>query len=340
MIIGPTPAFGWNSIYKGARNFLAMANATTNAAGVVTSELGYRISEDGKHWRRAAVGGDLAAYTSSAGKGAFSASKMIAHGDKAIVVGRVWESASVSKGAIFESSEGLGFRRRVLPNPAITEIVDIASDGATILALGSGVGISYFIASHDDGVTWQNVPMTDQGGNVPQAVMKAGAYWFAIADGVRWTTDLAADSWSRHSPGFSVQELAFDGTHIYAFGNFGIVRAALSNLSSWSHVVTDTGGGFDTCRAGAGTLIAARVSQEFRRSIDGTNWPVRGNYPQKPTQSQRVWEAFKVEDEWFAYLSGGGVAVSADDGLTWAAIGDNGLIEANYPAVCHVGWDE
>lgn len=340
MIIGPNPAFGWNAIYKGARNFLAMANATASVGGVVTSDLGYRISEDGKDWRRASVGGDLAAYTSSAGAGAFTANKMIKHGGKAFVAGRIWQGPSASKGAIFETSDGLGYRRCDIPGSAITEIVDIASDGTTILALGSGVGTSYFIASHDDGVTWENVPMSDQGGNVPQAVIKAGAYWFAIADSIRWTTNLAADNWSRHSPGFSVQELVFDGTHIYSFGNFGIVRAALSNLSSWTQVVTDTGGGFDTCRAGLGTLIAARASQEFRRSTDGSNWPVRGNYPQKPMQSQRLWEAFTVGDDWFAYLSAGGVAVSDDNGLTWEAVSDNGLIDANYPAVCHVGWDE
>ena len=52
-----------------------------------------------------------------------------------------------------------------------------------------------------------------------------------------------------------------------------------------------------------------------------------------------MWEAFKVGSRWYAYMGGGDVAYSDDGGLAWVAVDGSGLVNGNYRAVCHVGWN-
>ncbi|MEO3387896.1 hypothetical protein [Mesorhizobium sp. CAU 1741] len=106
-LLGPNPFLGWNAVFKGAINHVAMAVDVVTAGAHKTSNLHYRIAGNGLIWHEALIKGDLAAYTTSnGGPGAFECFGIVRFDGAWYAHGAIWTSSTANTGAIFRTTDG------------------------------------------------------------------------------------------------------------------------------------------------------------------------------------------------------------------------------------------
>lgn len=204
MIINPFPMLGWNSVYKGEINHVAMAVDITTAGGHKTSNLHYRVAPDGLQWHDVPIRGDLAAYTkSSGGPGAFEPKGILRFGSAWYVFGGIWTSATVNQGGVFRSEDGRTWNRVTISYDTVTPTAGFghyeygSASASHIVLLKPMGGIAY----SSDGETWagrsdvvgwssasgpalaaRGIAATSGGVTVIGTVAEGGAYRFKTAD--------------------------------------------------------------------------------------------------------------------------------------------------------------
>lgn len=358
MIINPTLAMGWNSVFKADVNHLAMSAIAVQAGGHASVDIRVALSNDGVKWAPQKVYGDLSAFTkSSGGPGAFELFGLLRVANAWWAYGAIWKSSGQNEGALFRSLDGWEWTRVLtgfessgtVPSYRHFEYGDARGN---VICLLKGTG--QFVYSTDGGVSWaQRTDIvgysTEFGASVAGrsvAITSSGIAVIGSTDAtggrVKTATTPSATFTDHGKPwGSKTPLLVVRGNIVLGFSvhnpSLGAVRAACAPEDNIAQSWADAGL--------AESLSVNRAFYALGRWYAGSNQGWRSSTGAAGVPGVGGWEA--VTPPWsgaaalnsgyerdgmaFAHYGLGQLAVS-EDGEAWDVIESSGLEPVRYLA--------
>lgn len=360
MIINPSVFLGWNGVFKGEVNHLALSAPVVSAGGAFTTDIRLAVSSDGKIWFPQSVRGGLEQYVkSSGGSGAFELRGLFRAAGAWWAYGAIRKSGGASEGALFRAVDGMEWSRVSTGFEATSNRPPFwygDGHGSTLAFLKEFGGIVYSV---DGGATWSE--RTDVFGRVTEfgpsisgvgIVVTAGAIAVAGRDNssdnvqIKTASTPGGTFTSRGIPwGAKAVSLLTKGGEIalgFSIRNpaLGAVRAAyapLSNLAqSWSNAgLADDSIYIDRAFEALGRWYAGSAAGGWRRSDGDGGVPGVGGWEEVAppwTGPAGLNSGYEWDDSAFAHFGLGQLAVS-EDGDTWEVLESSGLEPVRYMAV-------
>lgn len=319
MILGPSPFFGFNSVYKGPVNFVAFApQVLTDSNGQFDANLQFRISGDGERYLERAVKGDLAVYIKSgAGQpGAAFPTRLLRFGGKLYMASRIIDLRRPdlnhdNRGALFRTEDGETWDQIITGIEGTVGgkdwFVDLATDGTRLIVLRN----DGTFASSTDGESFTNHGSAGLTGTQPAMTVAATASGIAIGgiSGQLRTAASVSGSFTTRTSQFGTDTIQriITGDLFVAVGGTKISTAPLTNLSTWT-LRTNPGGTMSNAVYGDGRQFAFGGNDIWNVSDDAVTWAAAANKPQDVTTSRVVTDAFFDGTHWHAFLTSGRLA--------------------------------
>lgn len=338
MILNPSPFLGFNSVFKGPVNHVAMAQRITSAGIPITTDLGFRVSNNGKRFHRRGIEGDLPAATQGGDglPGAFYPSALKKIGSALYAIGRLWDDGNNARCAIFRSDDS---GRTWLHRPTSIDgtkgssgdrdFVGIDGNDSYIVALSS---TGERAVSTDDGETFTGYGNIGFSGTRPARCIAASSAGF-VAGGISGQLFAATDprtAWGSRTSQFGTGriDVAVAGNVFLLAGINGLVSTApLNNLSTFTARSTGISGNFSGAAYRAGKWFLWGASGLWVTTPDGmSSFSIPTNDP-----GGTVRDCYHDGDKWLAFQVGGQLAISEDE-TAWETIENSGLIAAPYVA--------
>lgn len=336
MILNPTPFLGFNGVFKGPVNHVAMAQRLLGVTPIST-DIGFRVSSSGKQFHPRGIDGDLASATQGGGgSGAFYPSEIRKIGSALYAVGRLWDDGNNARCAIYRSADG---GRTWWHKPTSIdgtkgssgdrEFVGIAGNNDYIVALSSS---GERAVSTDGGETFTGYGNIGFSGTKPARCIAASAAGF-VAGGLSGQLFTVADprsAWGARTSQFGSGriDVAVAGNVFLMAGINGLVSTApLNDLSTFTARTTGISGNFNGAAHRSGRWFLWGPQSLWVTTPDGLgSFTVPASNP-----GGIVTDCYHDGEKWLAFRHGGGLAFSEND-TTWETVDSPGLIAAPYVA--------
>lgn len=338
MIINPTVFTGWNSVYRGPINHIAIARDIVGSP--VRSDLHLSVSEDGETFYPSSPTGDLRLARRGVGAyGAFEASATIKVGGRHLMVGRLWDNNNDSRCAIFSSVDLVQWDRvptsidGSIGSSGFRGFVDIATNSSYVVALSS---TGERAVSTDGGETFTGYGNVGFVGAAPPAKSIAASSSGFVAVGISGQLfSVIGDprgSWTSRTSRFGSKDIAtvVAGNVFCAVGANGVASTSpLTDLVSWTLRSTGTTTFLSDLFYGDGKWFASGSGTWLTSADAISGWSVPANRPGGDDFSVARSGYFDGET-WRIHWGNGRLSVG--DGTSWTDIENPGLAPFPYVA--------
>lgn len=339
-ILAPTPFLGWNSVYKGPVNYIALARSLDSGSPVPLTNLHYRVSGDGRRWHQAKLSGDLADHRKggSGELGAFYPEGTIWFLGRLFIYGRLWDDGNNSRAAVFVTDDGREINRIATAidgtegSSGLKHFADAAvtSDNKLVLLCSSGE-----LAISTNGTSFSTQANIGFTGTMPARAIAAGTGVIvaAGASGQGFSAADPAGAWTSRNLQFGTSEIQkLDAGNVFVAAGAGkLSTSALTSGATWVVQTDPVGGSFDYLDYVSDRWFGAGITAKWITSTSGTTaWSTPAQKPY--IASERVQASIWDGSELLIFLSGGKGSVS-DDLTTWDRDIMTGLAAENYVAV-------